>query len=136
MGPAIGQSLPIAIGVMISPLPIVAVVLMLLSDNAKANAFAFVLTWLVAIALLTGAVAFLAAASTGSDAAPPVWVSVVKIVLGLGLLLLSVKNWRDRPGEGVEPPAPKVTEANTGACFFNRRTVRRSCSRCSSVLGG
>ena len=67
MGPAIGQSLPIAIGVMISPLPIVAVVLMLLSDNAKANAFAFVLTWLVAIALLTGAVAFLAAASTGSE---------------------------------------------------------------------
>jgi len=39
VGPAIGQSLPIAIGVMISPLPIVAVVLMLLSDNAKANAF-------------------------------------------------------------------------------------------------
>ena len=114
MGPAIGQSLPIAIGVMISPLPIVAVVLMLLSDNAKANAFAFVLTWLVAIALLTGAVAFLAAASTGADAAPPVWVSVVKIVLGLGLLLLSVKNWRDRPGEGVEPPAPKWMAAIDG----------------------
>ena len=58
--------------------------------------------------------AFLAAASTGSDAAPPVWVSVVKIVLGLGLLLLSVKNWRDRPGEGVEPPAPKWMAAIDG----------------------
>jgi hypothetical protein len=114
VGPAIGQSLPIAIGVMVSPLPIVAVVLMLLSNNAKANAFAFVLTWLVAIALLTGIVAFLADASSGADATPPVWVSVVKIALGAGLLLLSVKNWRERPGEGQEPPAPKWMAALDG----------------------
>jgi hypothetical protein len=114
VGPAIGQSLPVAIGVMISPLPIVAVVLMLLSRNARANAVAFVLTWLLAIAVLTGGVAFLAAASTGSDTTPPVWVSVVKIVLGAGLLLLSVKNWRDRPGEGEEPPAPTWMSAIDG----------------------
>ena len=114
VGPAIGQSLPIAIGVMVSPLPIVAVVLMLLSNNARANAFAFVLTWLVAIALLTGVVAFLAGAATGSDEAPPVWVSVVKIVLGAGLLLLSVRSWRSRPGEGEEPPPPKWMAALDG----------------------
>ena len=114
MGPAIGQSLPIAIGVMVTPLPITAVVLILLSNNAKANAFAFVLTWLVAIALLTGVVAFLADASTGADETPPVWVSTVKIVLGAGLLLLSVKNWRDRPGERQEPPAPKWMAALDG----------------------
>lgn len=114
VGPAIGQSLPIAIGVMVSPLPIVAVVLMLLSNNARANAFAFVLTWLVAIALLTGIVAFLAGAATGTDEAPPVWVSVVKIVLGALLLLLSVRNWRSRPDEGQEPPAPKWMAALDG----------------------
>lgn len=114
VGPAIGQSLPIAIGVMVSPLPIVAVVLMLLSNNARANAFAFVLTWLVAIALLTGIVAFLAGAATGTDEAPPVWVSVVKIVLGALLLLLSVRSWRSRPGDGPEPPAPKWMAALDG----------------------
>jgi protein-S-isoprenylcysteine O-methyltransferase Ste14 len=114
VGAAIGQSLPIAIGVMVSPLPIVAVVLMLLSNNAKANAFAFVITWLLAIAVLTGIVAFLAGAATDTDETPPVWVSVVKIVLGAGLLLLSVKNWRDRPGNGQEPPAPKWMAALDG----------------------
>ena len=64
--------------------------------------------------MLTGVVAFLAAASTGAEEMPPVWVSVVKIVLGAGLLLLSVKNWRDRPGEGQEPPAPKWMAAIDG----------------------
>jgi hypothetical protein len=114
VGPAIGQSFPIAVGVMVSPLPIVAVVLMLLSQNARANAFAFVLTWLVAIALLTGVVAFLAGAATGTDEAPPVWVSVVKILLGAGLLLLSVRSWRSRPGEGEEPPPPAWMAALDG----------------------
>jgi hypothetical protein len=114
VGPAIGQSLPIAIGVMVSPLPIVAVVLMLLSSNARANAFAFVLTWLVAIALLTGVVAFLAGAATGTNETPPVWVSVVKIVLGAGLVLLSVRSWSSRPGEGEEPPPPKWMAALDG----------------------
>lgn len=114
VGPAIGQSLPIAVGVMVSPLPIVAVVLMLLSQNARANAFAFVLTWLFAIALLTGVVAFLAGAATGTDEAPPVWVSVVKILLGAGLLLLSVRSWRSRPGEGEEPPPPTWMAALDG----------------------
>jgi hypothetical protein len=107
VGAAIGQSLPIAIGVMVSPLPIVAVVLMLLSPNATANAFAFVVTWLLAIALLTGVVALLAEPSATTDEAPATWVSVVKIVLGALLLFLSVRSWRGRPAEGQEPPAPK-----------------------------
>ncbi|MET1075680.1 MAG: GAP family protein [Umezawaea sp.] len=105
MGPAIGPSPPIAIGVMVSPLPMVAVVLMLLSNNAKANAFAFVLTWLVAIALLTGVVAFLADASTGADETPPVWVSTVKIVLGAPAS--AQREEMARPtGRRQEPPAP------------------------------
>jgi protein-S-isoprenylcysteine O-methyltransferase Ste14 len=114
VGAAIGQSLPVAVGVMISPLPVVAVVLMLLSGKARANAFAFVLTWFVAIALLTGVVAFLAGTSAGTDEKPATWVSVVKIVLGAGLLVLSVKNWRERPREGEEPPAPTWMSAIDG----------------------
>ena len=114
VGEAIGQSLPVAVGVMVSPLPVVAVVLMLLSGKARANAFAFVLTWFVAIALLTGVVAFLAGTSSGTEEQPATWVSAVKIVLGAGLLFLSVKNWRERPGEGEEPPAPTWMSAIDG----------------------
>lgn len=114
MGTAIGQSLPIAVGVMVSPLPIVAVVLMLLGTGALAKALAFVITWFLAIGLLTGVVAFLAGTSTAAAGAQPVWVSIVKILLGAGLLFLSLRSWRGRPSAEVEPPAPKWMSAVDG----------------------
>jgi Sap, sulfolipid-1-addressing protein len=38
--------------------------------------------------------------------APPTGVSIVKIVLGVLLLLLAVKQWRGRPRRGAEPDLP------------------------------
>lgn len=105
MGAAIGQSLPVAVGVLISPLPIVAVVLMLVSGRAKANAFAFLVGWFVAVGAVTLLVATLAGAATPDDDGPPLWAAILKIVLGVLLLLLAVKQWRGRPRAGVEPPA-------------------------------
>ena len=46
MGEAIGQVLPFAVGVAISPMPIVAMVLMLITPKARANGFAFLVGWL------------------------------------------------------------------------------------------
>ncbi|ARU51585.1 threonine/homoserine/homoserine lactone efflux protein [Cellulosimicrobium cellulans] len=111
MGAAIGQSLPVAVGVLISPLPIVAVVLMLVSGRAKANAFAFLAGWFVAVGAVTLLVATLAGAATPDDEGPPLWAAILKIVLGVLLLLLAVKQWRGRPRAGVEPPAPKWMSA-------------------------
>ena len=48
MGEAIGQSLPLAVGVALSPVRIIAVVLMLATARARANGPAFVLGWLLA----------------------------------------------------------------------------------------
>ncbi|MDF9876017.1 GAP family protein [Cellulosimicrobium cellulans] len=114
MGAAIGQSLPVAVGVLISPLPIVAVVLMLVSGRAKANAFAFLLGWFLAVGAVTLAVALLAGAGTGTGQGTPLWAAIAKIVLGLALLLLAVKQWRGRPRAGVEPPAPTWMAAIDG----------------------
>ena len=55
MNAAIGQSLAIAVGVMVSPLPVVAVILMLVSGRARANAVTFVLSALI-LGLKLGAV--------------------------------------------------------------------------------
>jgi len=41
MGQTIGDILPLAVGVAISPIPIIAVILMLFSGRARANSFAF-----------------------------------------------------------------------------------------------
>ena len=110
MGAAIGQSLPVAVGVLISPLPIVAVVLMLVTPRAKANAFSFLLGWLVAIYVLGTIVVLLAGAATPSDDKPG-WVAWVKIVLGVLLLLVAVRQWSSRPRGDAEPPTPKWMQA-------------------------
>lgn len=107
MGSAIGASLPIAVGVMISPMPIVAVVLMLTSARARSNGFGFLLGWLVGILTIGAIVLFAVGAAAGNDDdGPAAWTGILKIVLGLGLLLLAVSQWRKRPAEGVEAPAP------------------------------
>ncbi len=49
MGAAIGQSLPLAIGVALSPMSIIAVVLLLTTPRARANGPAFVLGWLLGL---------------------------------------------------------------------------------------
>ncbi|WP_407319707.1 GAP family protein [Isoptericola halotolerans] len=113
MGAAIGQSLPVAVGVLISPLPIVAVVLMLVSGRARANAFAFLTGWFVALAVVVALVATLAGAAPESGEAPA-WASWLEIVLGAGLLLLAAKSWRGRPRAGEAPTAPTWMAAIDG----------------------
>jgi threonine/homoserine/homoserine lactone efflux protein len=111
VGAAIGQSLPIAVGVLISPMPIVAVVLMLVSRKATANGFSFLLGWIVGIAALGSIVLLVAGAATPAESGPPTWASVVKIVLGVLLLLLAFKQWRGRPRAGVAPETPRWMSA-------------------------
>ncbi|OLT53182.1 GAP family protein [Cellulosimicrobium sp. CUA-896] len=107
MGAAIGQSLPVAVGVLVSPLPVVAVVLMLVSGRARANATAFLVGWFVAVGAVVLVVALLTGAAGPDDAGSPAWVGVVKILLGVLLLLVALRQWRQRPREGAEPPTPR-----------------------------
>jgi threonine/homoserine/homoserine lactone efflux protein len=107
MSEAIGQMLPTAVGVAISPLPIVAVVLMLVTPRGKVNGIAFVLGWILGLTIV-GAIVLAAAsgASASDDGEPATWVSILKLVLGLLALLLGVKQYRGRPrGDEVPPPA-------------------------------
>lgn len=46
MGQAIGQSLSLAVGIALSPVPIIAVILMLVTQRARVNGPAFVVGWL------------------------------------------------------------------------------------------
>lgn len=107
MGEAIGQSLPLAIGLMVSPMPIVAVVMMLTGERAPSNGLAFVLGWLVGIGALGTLVLLLAGPGAGGGAEPPTWASVLKLFLGAGLLVLALRHWRSRPRPGTTaaPPA-------------------------------
>jgi hypothetical protein len=108
MGEAIGHSLPLAIGVALSPVPIIAVVLMLATPRARANGPAFVLGWLVGLGVVGAVVLALAGPGGASEEGQPAtWVSWLKLVLGLGLLLVAVRQFRGRPREGQQAPLPK-----------------------------
>jgi len=102
MGGAIGAVLPLGVGVSLSPIPIIAVVLMLATPRGRVNGPAFLLGWVVGLAV-AGAVVLLVSGGAGASyaGAPATWVSVVKIVLAVVLLALAVRQWRHRPhGEG------------------------------------
>jgi len=107
VGEAIGEVLPLGVGVALSPLPIIAVVLMLVSARARTNGPAFVLGWLLGLAIV-GAIVFALAgpADSAEGGDPPTWASVVQLVLGAALLLLALRQFRGRPREGDEQPMP------------------------------
>lgn len=108
MGDAIGQTLSLAVVAALSPFPIIAVILMLVSDRAKVNGPAYVVGWLAGLALVGTIVLLVAGPANASDEGEPAtWVNVLKLVLGLLLGLLALKQWRGRPHEGDEAAAPK-----------------------------
>jgi threonine/homoserine/homoserine lactone efflux protein len=108
MGQAIGQVLSFGVGVALSPVPIIAVVLMLASPTGRGNGLAFLAGWVLGIAVL-GTIVLLAAsgASASKHGTPATWVSIVKLVLGALLLLLAVRQWRGRPRGDAQPELPR-----------------------------
>jgi len=109
---AIGAVLPTAVGVAISPIPIIAVILMLFTPRAIANGPAFLLGWVVglsAVATLVYAVADGADVSTDPDASSSLgW---GQIVLGVLCLALAVQQWRSRPAPGESAELPDWMQA-------------------------
>jgi len=105
---AIGQILPLAVAVALSPVPIIAVVLMLGTPRARVNGPAFVLGWVLGLAVLGTILLVVASVAGASDQGEPAtWVDVLKLVLGLLLVLVAVKQWRGRPRGDAAGSLPK-----------------------------
>jgi threonine/homoserine/homoserine lactone efflux protein len=108
MGAAIGDVLGLAAGVAVSPLPIVAIILLLATPRGRANGSLFAVGWLVGLSVLGAVVLLLAGpADSSDDGQPAAWTGWLKLLLGVLLLLLAVRQWRARPAEGAEPEMPK-----------------------------
>ena len=92
MGEAIGQLLPFAVGVALSPTPIVAMILMLITPKARVNGIVFVLGWMVGVAV-AGAILLALADPTGAsdDGEPAEWTYWLRLVLGVLLLLVAAR---------------------------------------------
>lgn len=108
MGNVISLLLPQAIGVAISPVPIIAVILMLFSQRARSNGSAFLVGWVLALVVVGSIVLVLAnLGKISAGGTPSTLAYVLKLLLGLLFLFLSINQWRSRPKEGEEPHMPK-----------------------------
>jgi Sap, sulfolipid-1-addressing protein len=107
MGEAIGQYLSLAVGVALSPIPIIVVVLMLTTSRARSNGIAFDVGWLIGLGVIGTVVLVIAGPSDASEGgAPADWVSWLKLVLGVLLVYVALKQFgsRSRVGDDVELP--------------------------------
>jgi hypothetical protein len=107
-GQVIGDVLSPAIGISLSPIPIIAAILMLLSPRAGRTAPAFAAGWLGGIlvaALLV--MLFVPASAAAGQGGGGTAVGIVKLVLGVLFLLMALGQWRKRPKPGESPELPK-----------------------------
>ena len=107
MGEAIGRSLPLAIGVALSPIPIIAVVVLLTSSRARSLGPVFVLGWLLGL-VMVGAIVLAVVGPSGARTSGQrtTWISWVMIVVGVLLLVDAVHQFRGRARGGGEAPLP------------------------------
>ena len=112
MGAVIGEILPLALGIAISPIPIIAAILMLLSPKARVTSVGFLLGWVIGIIVAVTVFTLLSAIlpEVDPDEAKPIQ-GVVQLLLGAGLLLLAFRQWRGRPKPGETAALPKWMQA-------------------------
>ena len=148
MGQAIGQVLPLAVGAAISPVPIIASVLLLMTPRAASTGTAYVVGWLlglIALGAIVLAIAHPAGATSGGKQAT--WVSVLELVLGGAVLLGAIGQWRSRPRDADEPPTPKwmgtIESFNAGKAFavglflgaLNPKNIPLTIAAAASIAG-
>jgi hypothetical protein len=108
MGAAIGDVLGLAAGVTVSPLPIVAMILVLATPRGRVNGSLFGIGWLAGLSILGTVVLLLTGpADPSDDGTPAAWTGWLKLLLGVLALLLAARQWRGRPAEGAAPELPK-----------------------------
>lgn len=106
MGEAIGDILPLALGVAISPVPIIAVILMLFAPRAGSTSAGFLGGWVAGIVVSVVVFVLVAGSLDGDQEGPSTAISWVKLVLGLGFVALAFRQWRGRPQPGVDAELP------------------------------
>lgn len=111
MWQTIGELLPSAVGVAVSPIPIIAIVLMLGTQRARSNGMAFASGWIVGLTTVAVLIVVLASGADDPDSGSSTAVNVVKVLIGLLFLVMASRQWQQRPREGHPPSTPAWMEA-------------------------
>jgi threonine/homoserine/homoserine lactone efflux protein len=100
----IGGLLVAALAVAISPLPIVAVVLILGTPRARTAGPAFALGWVAGLVCVSLVVLLLVGTGSGREHASVGW---LKIAIGALLVAMAARRWRKRPRHDQRAESPR-----------------------------
>ncbi|MGO4487654.1 GAP family protein [Microbacterium sp. 2RAF4] len=109
MGELILDLVPVALGVVLSPLAIMALVAVLLSRNARTNGIAYLLGWFLGLAgIMALGLWLFPMFAVHEHNEPPLWVPVVRVLIGG--FLVSAAVWVYRKGRArIEQMAAAAT---------------------------
>jgi threonine/homoserine/homoserine lactone efflux protein len=100
--------LPFAVAMAVSPMFVIIVVLILVSDGARAKGLSFVAGRLLGVALILAVVYAVFLAIGGHHVAhtgpPSKTASIIRMLVGVALIVLAARMFRNRPKPGEEPP--------------------------------
>ncbi len=116
MGGAIGGSIGYALGIAISPIPIAALILTLLSMHPRTNSIAFTAGWVSGIGFVATIAVVTPLFDAGDD--PSDRRGWIRLTIGVILVLAALRRWRTRPGPDDEPPTPPLMRAIDGVGMF------------------
>ena len=102
---ALKYSLPMALGLALSPFPVIAVIIILMTPKAKINAPSFLLGWIMGI-YIVGVLIFLMPGLETTQGNPTVFFGIIKALAGISLLVYAFRSWlkRPKPGDVIETP--------------------------------
>ncbi len=108
MRTVLGEILPLLIVVAVSPINIVASILLLFSKRPIANASSYLVGFLIGVAAVLGGLTALAdAIGLEPDSNRSRGASALLIALGVGLLVVAARKFAHRPGPDNQPDPPK-----------------------------
>lgn len=102
----IGDFLPSAVAVALSPIPIVAVVVVLTGSSSPWTGVTFAFGWVVGLLAVTTVVLLVASGADDANSGTSTVVDVLQVIIGAAFLVLAAKKWRGRPRPGESPEMP------------------------------
>ncbi len=103
---AIGGLLPAAVAVALSPIPIVAVVLVLATPRARTNGPAFALGWVAGLTAVSVLVVLVTSGADDPSSEVAHGVDWGLAAIGVLFLAMAIKVWVQRPRAGETPKTP------------------------------
>jgi hypothetical protein len=117
---AFNAGLTDAIGIAISPIPIVAIILVLISTRARINAPLLTIGWLVGLLLTTSIGFYLVSGSSSRSASsgPSDLSLAIELAFGFLFAFLAIWEFHKRPRHGAAAPEPKFFSTLNDMPFY------------------